>query len=78
VPIAIGNFLGPVLLGRFFDSIGRAIGYYIGAGLVIAAGLVESSLGVDAERRSLEDIATPLSTSNTSTAKPSNHADNPP
>ena len=23
IPIAIGNFLGPVLLGRFFDSVGR-------------------------------------------------------
>ena len=35
-------------------------GYYVGAGLMIAAGLVELVLGVDAAQRSLEDIAKPL------------------
>jgi hypothetical protein len=38
-----------------------AVGYFIGAGLMIAAGLVEVFLGVNAERRSLEDNADPLS-----------------
>ena len=38
-----------------------AIGYYIGAGLMIAGGLVEVFLGVDAEQKSLEDVAEPLS-----------------
>ena len=37
-----------------------AFGYYLGAGLMIAAGLVELVLGVEAAQRSLEDIATPL------------------
>ncbi len=36
-------------------------GYYVGAALMIAAGIVEMVLGVNAEKRSLEDITTPLS-----------------
>jgi hypothetical protein len=36
------------------------IGYYIGAGLMIAAGLVAMFLAVDAEQQSLEDVAEPL------------------
>lgn len=38
VPIAIGNFCGPVLLGRFFDSIGRRVmisGCYVLSGLLL-------------------------------------------
>lgn len=42
LPFAAGNFLGPVLLGRWFDTVGRRpmiAGSYIGAGvLTIAAG----------------------------------------
>lgn len=40
-------------------------GYFVGAGLMIAAGLVELVLGVDAAQRSLEDIATPLTAEDT-------------
>jgi hypothetical protein len=36
------------------------IGYLIGAALMIAAGLVQWRWGVAAERRSLEDVARPL------------------
>ena len=36
------------------------MGYAIGAVLVVAAGLIALRWGVDAERRSLEDIAPPL------------------
>ena len=36
-------------------------GYLLGAGLMIFGGLVEVWLGVDAEQRQLEDVATPLS-----------------
>jgi len=59
----IGGIIGPVLFGQLIeDGIPAvAIGYYIGAGLMIAAGLVEVFLGVSAERKSLEDIAQPLS-----------------
>lgn len=37
------------------------VGYVIGAGLMMAAGLVQWFMGVEAARRSLEDIAAPLS-----------------
>ncbi len=75
--IAVGNFFGPLLLGRFFDTVGRRVmisGTYIlsglllsvtawlfGAGLMTVAGLVAVLLAVPAERRALEDIAVPLS-----------------
>jgi hypothetical protein len=36
------------------------IGYLVGAALMAIGGLVAAFLGVDAERRSLEDIASPL------------------
>ena len=39
LPFAIGNFLGPLLLGRFFDTVGRRImisGTYIISGLLLA------------------------------------------
>jgi hypothetical protein len=37
-----------------------AVGYAIGAALVIVAGLIALRWGVDAERRALEDVAPPL------------------
>jgi len=37
-----------------------ALAWGIGAALMIAGGVVEIALGVDAERKSLEEIATPL------------------
>ncbi|MGZ4589600.1 MAG: MFS transporter [Actinomycetes bacterium] len=58
----IGGVIGPVYFGKLIEA-GRdsvVFGYYVGAGLMIAAGLVELVLGVDAAQRSLEDIATPL------------------
>jgi MFS family permease len=63
VGTALGGIVGPLLFGQFV-SMGIsavAVGYFIGAGLMIAAGLVEVFLGVDAENRSLEDVADPLS-----------------
>ncbi|MFF1573071.1 MFS transporter [Leifsonia sp. NPDC058292] len=64
----LGGIIGPILFGHLIESGIHAvvIGYYIGAGLMIAAGLVELFLGVDAEGKSLEEIATPLSASPTS------------
>jgi MFS family permease len=38
VPLALGNFLGPVLIGRFFDTIGRRAmisSTYIGSGVLL-------------------------------------------
>ncbi|WP_246059609.1 MFS transporter [Herbidospora galbida] len=64
VGTGIGGIIGPVLFGRLVESqqVGQVtVGYLIGAGLMIAAGLVQWFLGVEAARRSLEDIAEPLS-----------------
>ncbi|GAA1735583.1 MFS transporter [Isoptericola hypogeus] len=65
---AVGGITGPLLFGRLIESAGAegditgiAIGYYIGAALMIGGGVVALFLGVRAEQRSLEDIATPLS-----------------
>ena len=54
VGTGLGGIIGPVLFGKFIEQ-GRGqlvFGYYIGAGLMIAAGLVELFLGVNAEQRS--------------------------
>ena len=65
---AVGGITGPLLFGRLIESAsaeqditGIAVGYYIGAALMIGGGVVAMFLGVGAERRSLEDVATPLS-----------------
>ncbi len=64
---AIGTFVGGVsgpLLFSKLVSTGKvsdtAVAFVIGAALMIGAGIVEIFLGVKAERRSLEDIAQPL------------------
>jgi MFS family permease len=60
---AAGGISGPVVFGNLIESAQPAdvfIGYLIGAALMIAAGLIEVFIGVDAERRSLEDLARPL------------------
>jgi MFS family permease len=64
---AAGGISGPLLFGKLIDNAsadkditGIAIGYFIGAVLMIAGGVVEIFLGVKAEGRSLEDIAQPL------------------
>ncbi|MEU8589813.1 MFS transporter [Streptomyces sp. NPDC048664] len=60
---AAGGISGPLLFadltntGRVGDTV---LAFQIGAGLMCAAGLVAALLAVKAERRSLEDIATPL------------------
>ncbi|GAB1820614.1 MFS transporter [Herbidospora sp. RD11066] len=64
VGTGLGGIIGPVLFGRLVESeqVGQVtIGYLVGAGLMIAAGLVQWFLGIEAARRSLEDIAEPLS-----------------
>ncbi len=64
VGTGLGGIIGPVLFGHLISTKrpgAMAIGYLIGGGLMMAAGLVEIVLGVNAEQKSLEDIATPLS-----------------
>jgi MFS family permease len=68
----LGGIIGPVYFGKLIESGRSAVvhGYYIGAGLMIAAGLVELVLGVAAAQRSLEDIATPLTAEEASEEQP--------
>jgi len=60
---AAGGITGPLLFGVLIGSGKRAdlaVGYLIGAVVMIAAGLVEVWLGLNAEQKPLEEIATPL------------------
>ncbi|MET0838237.1 MAG: MFS transporter [Marmoricola sp.] len=64
---AVGGITGPLLFGKLIDNASAdkditaiAIGYFIGAALMIAGGVIEIFLGVKAEGQSLENIAKPL------------------
>jgi MFS family permease len=60
----LGGVVAPALFGWLIESGERLYivwGYLFGAALMIGAALVELKIGVKAERRSLEDIAAPLS-----------------
>ncbi len=58
---AFGPWFYGKLIGNGTDHSALFVGYLIGAAVMILGGLVEAFLGVDAERRSLEDLALPLS-----------------
>jgi MFS family permease len=64
VGTGLGGIIGPTLFGRLVES-GKVSavtdGYFLGAALMIVAGLVEIAIGVEAAGRSLEQIAPPLS-----------------
>src|SRR5205823_3782780 len=81
---AAGNLLGPLAIGRLFDTLGRKrmiAATYVGSGLLLTLsaqlfgrGALTATtqticwsavffLGSAAARRSLEDVATPLSVS---------------
>jgi MFS family permease len=58
-----GGFVAPAVFGALIETGSREAvfaGYAIGAALVIGAAAVAAWLGVDAERRALEDIAPPM------------------
>ena len=60
----VGGFLGPALFAELIEVGSRDAlfaGYALAAALMCAGGLAAAWLGVDAERRSLEDVAKPLS-----------------
>ena len=57
---AIGPALYGALIGDGTDPTALTIGYLIGAAIMIAGGLVEVFLGVNAERKPLESITRPL------------------
>lgn len=61
----IGGIAAPWLFGVLIDTGSRGSlfgGYLLGAGLMLAAAMVVFKYGVDAERKSLEAVAAPLST----------------
>jgi MFS family permease len=64
VGTAVGGISGPLLFGKLIET-GKESnvfwGYILGASLMIAAGIVQAVLGIEAARRDLEDIAKPLS-----------------
>ncbi len=64
---AVGGISGPLFFGRLIenasasgDITGIAVGYFVGAALMIAGGVVAVFLGVKAEGQALESIAKPL------------------
>lgn len=61
---AVGQFVGAfaptiygALVGDGSDRGPLAVGYYLGAGIMLVGGIVAFTLGVSAERKSLEDIS---------------------
>ncbi|SDI48970.1 MFS transporter [Paraburkholderia phenazinium] len=61
---ALGGIAGPAFFGRLIDTHQRSevfTGYLVGSALMVGAALVAAIWGVDAERKSLESVAAPLS-----------------
>ena len=61
---ALGGIAGPAFFGRLIDTHQRSAvftGYLVGSALMIGAAVVAAIWGVDAELKSLENVATPLS-----------------
>jgi hypothetical protein len=63
VGTGVGGVTGPALFGKLVET-GKEVnvfyGYLLGAVLMIAAGIAEWFIGVEAAGRSLEDVARPL------------------
>jgi len=64
---AVGGISGPLLFGHLIENASAggditaiAVGYFIGAALMVGAGMVEIFLGIRAEGESLENLARPL------------------
>jgi MFS family permease len=60
----VGGVIGPLLFGALIDTGSRVsifYGYLLGGVLMVVAAIVAGFLAANAERRSLEDVAPPLS-----------------
>ena len=61
---AVGGITGPLLFGKLVETEdpGQVFwGYVLGAALMIAAGIVQAPIGVEAAQKDLEEVAKPLS-----------------
>jgi MFS family permease len=81
---AAGGISGPLFFGWLIDRASAdkditaiALGYFVGAVLMVAGGLVEAFLGVKAEGQALESIAQPL-TAEDEPGENDDHAQQPP
>jgi MFS family permease len=74
----VGGFGGPLLFGALIQS-GKPgqvfIGYVVGAVVMIAGGVIQALMGVEAAGRDLEDIAPPLSATQDELDEPGEEAD---
>jgi hypothetical protein len=68
IVFAIGTLVGGAYAPSFFGALiatktvpSIVYGYFVAASIMIAGGLAEAFFGIAAERKSLEDIARPLS-----------------
>jgi MFS family permease len=74
----VGGFGGPLLFGALIQSGEPSqifIGYVVGAVVMIVGGLIQATMGVEAARRDLEDIAPPLSATGEEIEEPGEAAD---
>ena len=63
VGTGLGGIVGPLLFGHLIETGDRstmAIGFYLGAGIMLIGALAELIFGVKAEKQPLEQIARPL------------------
>jgi MFS family permease len=74
----VGGFGGPLLFGALIQSGEPSqifIGYLVGAAVMIVGGIIQATMGVEAARRDLEDIAPPLSAAGEELEEPGEQAD---
>ena len=74
----VGGFGGPLLFGALIQSGDPGqifIGYLVGAVVMIAGGVIQALMGVEAAGRDLEDIAPPLSAVTDEIDEPGEEAD---
>ena len=74
---AMGPWLYGLLIGNGQDHFKLFIGYLIGAGVMAIGGIVELLFGVAAEGKSLEDVASPLSSVSGTSSPPSSTTGSP-
>jgi MFS family permease len=74
----VGGFGGPLLFGALIsggDPDQIFIGYLVGAIVMIAGGIIQATMGVEAAQRDLEDIAPPLSAQGEEQPEPGEETD---